>query len=150
MAKRTKQAKAEIKIRLTEALRAKIERAARTRGISMNSEMIEGLDRYYADMDAAGGPEIAKIIRIFGDAFSLGGRRGTEALGHSDWKPDRWVTDQFSFKAAVVSAFDAVKTQEPQPDRRRARAAVLEQWDEWAATVAARGGKIKVTRGDKS
>lgn len=51
MAKRTQ--KADIKIRLTEALRAKIEKAAKTRGVSMNSEMIDRLSVSFERAEAA-------------------------------------------------------------------------------------------------
>lgn len=47
MAKRSKDEKADIKIRLTEGLRSRIENAAASRGVSMNSEMIERLERSF-------------------------------------------------------------------------------------------------------
>lgn len=48
---KTKPASAQIKIRLPETLRARIEQSARDGGISMNSEMVGRLTSSYGDDD---------------------------------------------------------------------------------------------------
>lgn len=56
--------KAEIKIRLREPLRAKIERAAKRRGVSMNSEMIHRLDQsFFGDWHRAATRDFIKYLR---------------------------------------------------------------------------------------
>jgi len=47
VAKNSKDTKADIKIRLTEGLRSRIERTAKQRGVSMNAEMIERLENSF-------------------------------------------------------------------------------------------------------
>lgn len=152
MAKRTKNAKAEIKIRLTEPLRAKIEKAAKARGVSMNAEMIEGLERTYREAADAGGPEIAALSRIFTAAFLIGGTRGAEARGHPEWQPEDWIKDLFAFRAATAAAFHLIKTYEPTRIEPKGSEHILQQWramDEYAAEVAGLFGARDAAEGKK-
>jgi hypothetical protein len=93
MAKRSKTAKADIKIRLLEGLRSKIERMAKRRGVSMNAEMIERLESAYAleenfnrivdrTLDRIfGGPELRRMAAQWAITFQYGAEFGARLDG---------------------------------------------------------------------
>ena len=63
MPPRSQKAKIDLKVRMREPLRAKIERAAKSRGVSLNAEAVERLELSFADNDAR--------ARDFGDETTL-------------------------------------------------------------------------------
>ena len=63
MPPRSQKAKIDLKVRMREPLRAKIERAAKSRGVSLNAEAVERLELSFADNDAR--------ARDFGDETAL-------------------------------------------------------------------------------
>lgn len=68
--------RADIKIRMTEPLRADIERAARRQGRSMNAEMIDRLQRTFDDDFCA---RIEKALRDLGERIDRLERQWLEA-----------------------------------------------------------------------
>jgi Arc-like DNA binding dprotein len=109
MAKRSKTAKADIKIRLTEALRSKIERSARSSGISMNADMIERLDRSFKSEDEFGGPQWRQIGHMMVAAFILAGQREAE----SKQLTTPWIVDAECYLSAVLGVIDGLTIAAP-------------------------------------
>ena len=62
MAKRGKSPRAQLPLRIPEALRARIERAAKETGNSMNAEIRERLEESFDIEDRLGGPQLLELI----------------------------------------------------------------------------------------
>jgi Arc-like DNA binding domain len=78
MAKRKKTSTVQLKLRLREGLRQKLERQARTRNVSLNSEMVERLENSFqrGETDAllqllAGSRSYAELLAILGRALQI-------------------------------------------------------------------------------
>ena len=85
---RDKSATIDLKVRMKEPLRAKIESAAGARGVSLNAEAVDRLEKSFADQEARyegfGGPGGYGIFRVLGSAASALGT----AIGKTDWWRD--------------------------------------------------------------
>src|SRR5690242_18287562 len=80
-ARRKEASTAEIKIRMKEPIRARIERSAKRRGISMNAEMNDIFEQWYRSEDHLErslqhmyGPQGAAILSILGEIVQAAGR----------------------------------------------------------------------------
>ena len=78
---RAKSATVDLKVRMKEPLRAKIEAAARARGVSLNAEAVDRLEWSFVEEDFRfedfGGPGGYGIFRVLGSAAAvLGGSQG--------------------------------------------------------------------------
>jgi hypothetical protein len=89
MATRTQ--RADIKIRLTEGLRSKIEKAAKQRGVSMNAEMIERISRTIAKDDAEG--DVRQWMADARDVIGKGRDAALRAWGFQPvaGRPGLWI-----------------------------------------------------------
>lgn len=88
MAKRAKTDIADVGLRLREALRAQIERAARQRGVSMNAEIVSRLEDSFRVDDLIGGPEMRDTARLMIASFNALGGAYDDFVG-LDWRRDR-------------------------------------------------------------
>ena len=90
MAKRERSATVQLKARMKEPLRARLERSARARGVSINEELISRVEGSFSDEDA--------LQRIFGNGTTLEDlarlvryrdvlREAADVAGE---RPDRW------------------------------------------------------------
>ena len=66
MAKRKKTARVQINVRMREKLRARIERAAKARDVSMNVETVDRLERSFDIEEQFGGETIFRQMRVLG------------------------------------------------------------------------------------
>jgi hypothetical protein len=112
MKARKTSARADIKIRLPEPLRADIERAARERGGSMNAEMVERLSRSF-EMDAAYGPRTAALLRLLGQIPQMLGGESDQWLS-GDYTEFHKISDQWIRQIRRVAP--------PMPDEVKERA----------------------------
>ena len=71
---RSRDAVVQLKARMREPLRARLEAAAKRRGVSLNAELVDRLDRSFAKDDAFGGLVIANAARLMAAAFLQGGQ----------------------------------------------------------------------------
>lgn len=94
MAPRRKQsATVDIKIRMKEPLRAEIERAAKRRGVSMNTEMVDRLEQAYRAEEALGGPRTAALLRALAEIGKFEGGEG-----------DTWL-DNYMLHAVIAESW---------------------------------------------
>ena len=63
MAQRGKSARAQVPLRIPEAQRARLEKAAKSRGVSMNAEIVERLAQSFGAEDRLGGPQMVEVSR---------------------------------------------------------------------------------------
>lgn len=103
MVQRKKTATVDIKIRFKEPLRARIERAAKQRGVSMNAEMTDRLERSFSQDDSFGGAELRWFAHLMATAFAIGGQRAA-----GDRTPHEWTKDKHALAAATVSVVGAI------------------------------------------
>src|SRR5262245_31587980 len=108
MAKRSLDAKADIKIRLTEGLRRNIEKAATQNGVSMNSEMIHRLERSFSQDDAFGS-RYREFVRLMSAAFATAGHaKASEKKIAGDWS-----ADADCYLAAAIGVVEALTLASP-------------------------------------
>ena len=104
--RRAKSATVDLKARMKEPLRAKLEVAAKTRGVSLNFEMVSRLESSFAKEsaqdDALGGAETHAVLRMFGAAAHLIDiRTGKSWL--SDWETALAVKAAWKMLALTVA-----------------------------------------------
>src|SRR5262249_22520015 len=94
MTKRPKAATVDIGLRVKEPVRARIERAAKDSGVSMNAEINSRLDSSFTKEDIVdrmfGGPELRRMAMLWAAVFSHGARLGAymEHGGKADHELD--------------------------------------------------------------
>ena len=76
MAKRGKSPRAQVPLRIPEAIRARLERAAKAGKVSMNAEIVERLARSFELEDRFGGPRVrdrgallSEFVKVFSRTF---------------------------------------------------------------------------------
>ena len=79
MSKRTRAATVDIGLRVKEPMRARIERSAKDRGVSMNAEINDRLETTFTKEELFdrffGGPEIRRMANLWAAAFGHGARQ---------------------------------------------------------------------------
>jgi hypothetical protein len=90
-------------LRVREELRARLEAAARRRGVPLNTELTRRLERTLQEERALGGPEMAQLARLMAAAFALASRR--EAADPDD---HHWLTDRDAYRAGVLAVVNAL------------------------------------------
>lgn len=123
MVKRKESATVDVKIRMKEPLRAAIERAAKRRGVSMNSEMTDRLERSLRDeawavhaFEARYGKRLAGMIEILARAMDETGRHvGFWATGTLDGATN-WFDVPYAFDQATKAAIAILDALKPPGD----------------------------------
>jgi Arc-like DNA binding domain len=98
--KRDQTAVADVKTRLREPLRAKLERAARHRGVSMNAEICDRLERSFQREEEFGGLEGRGRAHLALSAFNTAGARWARERGVSG----AWENDPECYLVAALAA----------------------------------------------
>lgn len=112
MAQREDAATVDLKVRMKEPLRARIEAAADARGISMNAEAVQRLERSFDRSDLlsealtlALGPQSAGIVIMMANAMSKAGQMAATMANPGDMIRARqsWFDDPYAFNQAVAA-----------------------------------------------
>jgi hypothetical protein len=105
MKKRSKIATVHISTRMREPLRAKLETAAKARGVSLNTELVERLNRTFSSAieNALGGADVRPIVLHMIAAFRTAGETMARDKGLADW-----IADPECYLAAVSGVTDAL------------------------------------------
>ena len=124
MTERDDAATAEIKLRMKEPLRAKIESAARERGISMNAEMVDRLERSFERpaivksllgeaLELSFGSKLAGLLQVVAKAMEdVGHHANFAAHGGPQYGKYRedWLQDPYAFSEAANAVSDVLKS----------------------------------------
>jgi Arc-like DNA binding domain len=102
MIERAKSDNVQLKVRTKEPLRAKLEAAALDRGVSMNTEIVDRLDRSFDQderlEDLFGSRDLYGIMKMVATAMTLTGKtaeQGSQLSGRTiDWRRDPYAFDQ--------------------------------------------------------
>jgi hypothetical protein len=108
--RRDRRAVADVKTRLREPLRARLERAARHRGVSMNAEICDRLERSFQREEEFGGLEGRVRAHLTFSAFNTAG---------TQWARDRdvsgaWENDPECYLVAALAAAEALMISAPE------------------------------------
>jgi len=109
------------KIRMKEELRAKLERDAVARGGSLNTAIVDRLERSFA-LDKLLGPDVLRIAA----AFELSGQQAAQFEGIA---PDEWRTNPICYETAVLTLTKDLWRQHPARDK------VQYSWREWCGRL---------------
>ena len=117
MAKRGKSPRAQVPTRMPEALRARIEKAAKETGQSMNAEIIDRLEGSFGTEDRLGGPRLVEIVEVMASAMKITGQ--TAALAESDkvMNQGQWLRLPYAFDQAAQAAAAVLEQHRPPGER---------------------------------
>ena len=111
----------QLKLRFSERLRARLEKAASKNDDSLNTEIIRRLERSFSNEDiiaeALGGPELRHLTLSAAASFADGCKRAAEGLGQDDWTAKDWVKDQRCYRAGIVRVIMNMIEAMPDPSR---------------------------------
>lgn len=154
MPPRKRTATVELKVRMKEPLRAKIEKAAKRRGVSMNAEAVDRLERSFSRDDIwDGDATLRNMALIMAAAFARGGERGAHSRKHPEWSPADWLNDSFCYEVAATAVGEALKLAQPvryesnNPDEEQRK--LQEKINQIFANIVARGGDVTIARGEE-
>ncbi|HUF80029.1 MAG TPA: Arc family DNA-binding protein, partial [Burkholderiales bacterium] len=125
MAKRKLSDTVDIKLRMKEALRARVERAAGKRGVSMNAEMVSRLEQSFDDEDRIAhfrpliyGRQLAAVLEVLGRVMRDTGQhvRLAYAPTPSIVGADGWMDDPRAFDQAFKGAVQILEALRPPGD----------------------------------
>jgi hypothetical protein len=109
---RSRGAVVQLKARMREPLRARLEAAAKRRRVSLNAELVDRLERSFAKDDAFGGLVIANAARLMAAAFLQGGQHQAHAH-HPHWRPADWIHSSACYDAAARAVVRVLNSMRP-------------------------------------
>lgn len=151
--KRKQTAVVQLKVRMREPLRAKLESAAAKKGTSINSEVVDRLESSFRVDDQLGGPEMRDIAALMIGAFNAAGAAADSADGYVSAEGEyNWRRDQFCYLHAAMAVVEALLVATPKgpltPDQislevdvltKRLKERLTNQWESFAAARKAAG-----------
>jgi hypothetical protein len=102
----------QLKARMREPLRARLEATAEKRGVSLNAELVDRLERSFAKDDAFGGLTIANMARLMASAFLQAGQHAAHAK-YPHWRPAQWIHNSDCYDAAAKAVVRVLKSMRP-------------------------------------
>ena len=101
---RSRDAVIQLKARMHEPLRARLEKLAKQRGVSLNTELVDRIKESFAKEDSVGGPRrLQTIVRLITAAFILGGQRAAHRK-HPKWRYRIGLNDPACYEEAASGA----------------------------------------------
>lgn len=114
MAKRGKSPRAQVPLRIPEALRARIEKAAKARGVSMNAEIVERLARSFETEDRFGGPRAVELIETIAAVMKSTGEHAAFMADSSKlYNQGEWLDQPYGYDQARKAAITVLKKRKP-------------------------------------
>ncbi len=145
MAKRGKSARAQLPLRISEALRARIEKAAKAGSVSMNTAIVERLEQSFQTKRRFGGPRATLLGEEVGSLMAkvgeCGGYYTYGKIGHGR----EWLDFTVPYDRAVAAVLDILEINRPAVDGAVPRRNAAEAIKRTAAEVIERSS-IEVER----
>ncbi len=113
MAKRGKSVRAQMPLRIPEALRARIERAAKKTGNSMNAEILERLEGSFDIEDRLGGPQLIELIETVASAMKSTGQHAGFLETGKLTNRGQWLALPYAFDQAAKAANAIIEHHRP-------------------------------------
>ena len=105
----------DIKIRMKEPLRAKIEEAAKNHGVSMNAEMVSRLDQSFIEEQSLGGPSLHSVFLAAADMARS--QSYAAGLNLEDFLKAKWVQNPELVEKIADNFADLVRMLAPPAKR---------------------------------
>jgi hypothetical protein len=119
MAVRDQKSVVQFKTRMREPLRARLASAARRRGVTLNTEIVDRLEQSFAKEEAFGGAEILNMARLMAAAFVRGGHHAAYAQNRPKWTSADWLNDPDCYQAAARAVSKALAAAKPELEARQ-------------------------------
>ena len=113
MARRKKSATVQLKLRIKEELRSRLEKAAKTRDVSMNAEIWERLEKSFEFEDRFGGTLVADLLESIGAAMRSTGEHGAFFATYQIQKDGKWLANPYAFDQATKAAMTVIEAHRP-------------------------------------
>ena len=117
MAKRGKSPRAQVPLRIPEALRARIEKAAKETGQSMNAEIIDRLEGSFGTEDRLGGPRLVEIVEAMASAMKTTGQTASLVFSDNAMNRGEWLRLPYAFNQAAKAAAAVLEHHRPKGKR---------------------------------
>lgn len=118
MVQRKKSATVDVGLRVKEPMRAALDRSAKKRGISLNAEIVDRLERSLHEDQNLSGPKAARIAHMMSSMFGYTGSVEARArFGHA-WNDDRWVDDPDCYTRAAAGVVSTLASMVPGDHRK--------------------------------
>ncbi len=113
MVKKGKPARAQVPLRITQALRARIEKAANEAGISMNAEIAFRLQGSYEAEEKLGGPRVVELIETIGTMMKRTGEHAVFLETRKRANQGEWLDLPYAYHQATKAANTILKHYKP-------------------------------------
>ena len=113
MPKREPTAIAQVGLRIPEALRARIEKAAKATGNSMNAEIVQRLEGSFELEERLGGPQLKNLIEAIASAMKSTGQIAGDIEASGSTRPGSWLVLPYSFNQAFEAAVAILEAHRP-------------------------------------
>ena len=105
MAKERKTGRAQVGLRVSGDMQRRLERAAKKNGRSINSEIIERLERSFEFEDRLGGPKVAELVETIGTVMRSTGEHAAFFVDSSKTHDQgEWLAVPYAFDQARKAA----------------------------------------------
>ncbi len=113
MVKKGKPARAQVPLRIPQALRARIEKAANEAGISMNAEIAFRLHGSFEAEEKLGGPRVVELIEIIGTMMKRTGEHAVFLETRKRANQGEWLDLPYAYHQATKAANTILKHYKP-------------------------------------
>lgn len=115
MVERDPNAHVQVKVRMRESLRAPLQAAAEARDVSLNSEIVERLQRSVEREDHDGGRALSDMVEMMATAFRSGLRQGdkTQRNVPADRSLDELARDEWCYATAMHYVWNVLEANMP-------------------------------------
>jgi hypothetical protein len=110
VAQRGKAVTAQLKVRLPEELRERIEKEAGRAGIPLNRAIVGLIENAFRlhDIFGAGQADVLDFYLLLGSTFSYAGKEAAQQNGHPEWTADEWRGDPDCYEKAALAVTDVI------------------------------------------
>ena len=116
MAQRAKTSRPQVGLRVSEDMRARLEKAAKKSGCSINAEIVARLERSFETESRFGGPRATALVEAMGQAMMAAGTGGYHEFGKIILGQE-WLDLPIPFDRAVAAALKILEHNRPSIDR---------------------------------
>lgn len=113
MARRKKSATVQLKVRIKEELRARLEKAGKARNVSMNAEIGERLEKSFEYENRLGGPLVTDLLESIGAVMRSTGEHGALFASHQIHREGDWLANPYAFDQATKAAMTVIEAHRP-------------------------------------
>lgn len=115
MTKRKAKSAGDWKIRTPAPLHSKLKAAAERKGVSLNAETVERLERSF-DFADIGGPQLDRLLKTVATVMAQAGEKGAFWAHRKVAKEGAWMDDPYAYDCALKAAVAVLERFRPPGD----------------------------------